>query len=171
MNESTNPHLTQARHGRKGKDRDLFLGFWLGLLTNERMQARPRQTQRDIRTLLASKPFVTACEELGPDRVLAELADGARAYVEAALGGDKYRSAFFGMKRLDDDQVVVKVARDVVDILTVLASVPLEGLAARLPRTLLDGALAAMPGSEATIRATAERSPDAQRLLAAALDD
>lgn len=157
--------LEQARFGARGAEADHFLGFWLRLLLDLRMHASTQRRQQFLDDFLRAPALLTAIETEGDEAVNAALTDGARTYFTTCLNDPKYRTSWFGLKSLSENELHAKVAADAAGILEALAGLSLTGWGSALPRMLVDGALAAMPGCEANLRAAAVQFPGALRLL------
>lgn len=163
---SVHPALQLARRGRKG-DLDTFLGFWLGILADgrqARFESSRRRTRRTVDVFLSGRDVVAARELVGEDLLVAELLDAARVYFQTCRTDTSYSTTMWRTKRLTDEELVAKAAKEAVGGIGVLLESGLEGLGAKLPRLLAAGFVDEMgEGAEAALRRALEANPTTAR--------
>lgn len=155
---SEHPAMELARRGPRGKV-DTFLAFWLGMLADGRQakfESSRVRTRRAIDAFLAGRAVQAAREELGDDALAAELRDAAELYFRTCLTDVSYTTSMFRTKRLTDDELVAKAAKEAVGAMAViLESGARDPFAGRLPLALAHGFLEVMPGTGPTALRTA----------------
>ncbi|HMT87951.1 MAG TPA: hypothetical protein PKE40_16555 [Arachnia sp.] len=163
------PELEAYRRGPKG-DIDRFLGVWIELIV-EGKQVRGwgpiKRARRAVTTFLGQKQVRSVLDAGGEEELSDGLRDAARVYFETCQTDSQYGSMLFGTKRLNADQIMAKAAEETAGAIAILAeSGVLEGFAARLPRLLVDGYLAAFQNDAAAsaLRAAVTRSDSASKV-------
>ena len=162
------PALALARFGKARKG-DLFLGFWLALIT-EAQQSRPnvRTATRHTEKFFAGRDVQTALLEVG-DAVYTELADAARVFFASGLDDTAYSSTMMRMRRLTGQQVREKAAHQVVRTASLILDARLDQ---RLIGLLVRGYLDALaPHGARELREAWDKYPQAQPLLESALEE
>ncbi|MDF1489430.1 DUF6553 family protein [Tessaracoccus caeni] len=163
------PELEAYRRGPKG-DIDRFLGLWIELIVAGK-QARTRggmkRAGRTVSGFLGQKPVKAVLDAGAHDVIDEHLRDSARVYFETCQSDSQYSAVLFGTKRLSAEQVRAKAAAEAAGAIGLLGdSGVLEGVAARLPRLLVDGYLSAFDSDDAAslLRAAISRSDSASKV-------
>lgn len=142
---SEHPALERARRGPRGKV-DTFLGFWLEILTDGRhakFEGSRGRTRRTIERFLARRDLLEARQMAGDEALAHELQDAAAVYFRTCLTDIAYTTTLFRTKRVSQEQVVLKAARETAGTVGVLAESRVDDpLAQRLPLLLVGGFVA-----------------------------
>lgn len=161
--------LDAYRRGPKG-DIDRFLGVWIELIV-EGKQVRGwgpiKRARRAVTTFLGQKQIRAVLEAGGQEELSDGLRDAAKVYFETCQTDSQYGSMLFGTKRLNPAQIMAKAAEETAGVIAILAeSGVLEDFAARLPRLLCDGYLAAFRAEDAAtqLRNAISRSESASKV-------
>lgn len=163
------PELEAYRRGPKG-DIDRFLGFWIELIVDGK-QARTRgaikRGTRTVQAFLRQGPVQATLANGGEEAVAEALRDAARVYFETCQSDSQYGAVLFGTKRLSAEQVRAKAAGEAAGAIGLLGDGgALQGFAARFPRFLVDGYLAAFDTDDAAslLRTAITRSESASKV-------
>lgn len=159
MADDASSPLSRARYLPGGGDR--FLGFWLSLGVEGRaggISSGERGARRIIDGFL--REHGKTVDAVGEDAFFDELRDAAERYWATCLDDSAYGSTLFGMKRLPKDELAGKMANDAAATLAVIVGSGSRGAGAeRLPRTMIEGYLGAVPQGQTTLRAALAKRP------------